>query len=751
MKILFFATCFILTFTTTYAADFRIDNWKSHTSMLDVVTVTIDHKNRIWAGTSGGAFVYGKNDGYYHKYDNINAFLSNQISTIEADIDKKIVMLGTYDGYLEIFTPEENWIHITDIYNQQFSNSIIHDILFLGDTAFIAGGFGLAVFDLQNLVFIETIRRFGNFPAQTPTNKILIVNDTIWLATDAGVAKASLNDQLANPAVWSNYDAQSGLYDKKILDLAVVENVVMAMSEKTIKRLENDFFVEHVNSPDLLTGVDVLRNQIVYTNEFFMRIGTHQLDYKHPGLIRGFDIGHDDEGNDYFIYYYRDAGIGIFQNDSLFHFMPNSPITNSFRSMSVDDEGTLWLATTSGGASRGFAGYDGETWTNYTSVQYPPLVTNEYHKIFAKNGKVYASNHGAGIFVFDKNDTVINGTLYNRDNSVLLGLANSPDFIVVGESELDKNGWLWMACLGTVSPGPSLVAIAPDGKSYGYSYKQNPNMRQFMTLGIDFYGTKWVGGTPVHGLGLMYYNENGTPEDLTDDVNDLLTASQIPNLLENIHNAIVVDKLGTVWIGTAKGVSVIVNPSAVLSNRNNLIVRSLNRLLGEVSVNDIAVDAQNNKWVATSDGVWVVDSDGAEVLAYINSANSPIPSNEVFALGYDGKSGKMYFSTRLGVYEATTLSVSPAETYNIVCYPQPFDPDTDLELVIDGLAEYSELKILTSDGSFVRHLVTGSRKVVWDGADESGNKVSNGVYIVVATSMTTKETAVQKIAVVKKN
>ncbi len=752
MKLFFIITaCFVLTFTTTFSVDFRIDNWKAHTSLLDVNTVAVDHKERIWAGSSGGAFVYDKNNGSYQKFDNINAFLSSQITIIKAHKEREIVMLGTFDGYIEIFTPDEKWIHITDIYNQQFSNSIIYDIQFLDDKAYIAGGFGLAVFDLNNNVFLETIKRYGEFPNQTPTNKILIEDNTIWLATDVGVAKAQLDAQLANPAVWTNYDQQDGLYDKKILNLTSVNNTVYAMSENAVKKFQADSFVEFIDSPDELTSINELDNNFVFTNQFNIQIGANIINIDHPALIRGFEIVKNVSEEPYFIFYYRDAGIGIFQNDTLIHYMPNSPITNSFKSMSVDEDGALWLATTLGGASRGFASYDGENWNNYTSPVYPVLKTNEYHKITAKNGKVYAGNYGAGIYIFDKNETINNGTLYNRSNSKLIGLADAPDFIVVGESEVDKNGWVWMACLGLISPGPSLVAISPEGNSYGFVNKQSPNSRQFMTLGIDFYGTKWVGGAPVHGLGLMYYNENGTPDDFTDDVSEMLTSSQIPNLLENIHNSITVDKLGIIWVGTAKGVSVIVNPSAVLTNRSNLIVRSLSRLLGEIYVNDIVVDAQNNKWIATSDGVWVVDSDGAEVISYISSANSPLPTNEVFALGYDGKFGKMFFSTRFGVYEASTLSVTPAQNYEIACYPQPFDPSVDAELVIDGLVEYSELKILTSDGLFVRRIVTGSKKTVWDGKDEKGNLVNSGIFLVVATSLTTKETSVQKIAVVRKN
>lgn len=734
------------------ASNFRLDNWKSHTSVLDVLALDIDHKERIWAGSSGGVFVYDKKDKSYTTYNKINALLSNEITKIKAYHERELLMLGTFDGFIEIFTSDGKWQHVTDIYTQQFSNPRINDIIFWGNRAYIAGGFGLAVFDLDRNVFLETIRKLGNFPNQTAINKILIHEGTIWAATEVGVAKASLNQQLSNPAVWATYDVHSGLNEPLILDIVFADDAILVMTENNIKKFRNDLFEEYVSSSDKLISIKSVDNVLAYTNWFWFKVGNkYYYDVKHPGLINGFEYYTDSQGETVFVFYYKEAGIGIFSNDSLYHFLPNSPLTNNFRSMTVDNEGNLWLATTNGLTSKGFAKYDGKHWENYTASEYPNLITNEYHKILAHKDNVYISNYGAGILRWNKKDSIADAVLYNQDNSALRGLSDSPGFVVVGEAVADNNDVVWMACLGTVSPGPSLVAITPDGKSYGFTNPQNPNVRQFMTLAIDFNGTKWVGGTPVHGTGLMYFNERNTLDNTADDVQGMLNASAIPNLLENIHSALVVDKVGTIWIGTAKGVSVIVNPSAVLSNSSNLIIRTLNRLLGEINVNDIVVDAQNNKWIATTDGVWVIDADGGQVLAYINNENSTLPSSEVFALGYDGTSGKIYFSTRMGVYEAQTLSVEPAKNYDIFCYPQPFDPIKDNELVIDGLAEFSEIKILTSDGSFVRKLSTGSRKTVWDGKDEQGNSVSSGIYLVVATSMTTKENSVQKIAVVRRN
>jgi len=212
---------------------------------------------------------------------------------------------------------------------------------------------------------------------------------------------------------------------------------------------------------------------------------------------------------------------------------------------------------------------------------------------------------------------------------------------------------------------------------------------------------------------------------------------------------LVVDKVGYVWIGTPRGVSVVVNPSQVLNgNLNNLTIRSLSRLIGEINVNDIMVDALNNKWIATSNGVWVLNPEASDTIAYINKGNSALPDNDILSISTNPNNGTVYFATKFGLYEAKSLSVAPVPDYDIRCYPQPFNPAVDKELIIDGLADFSEVRILTAGGELINSLNTSSRKTIWDGMDKNGKKVKSGIYLLVATSASSKVSSVQKIAII---
>jgi hypothetical protein len=110
----------------------------------------------------------------------------------------------------------------------------------------------------------------------------------------------------------------------------------------------------------------------------------------------------------------------------------------------------------------------------------------------------------------------------------------------------------------------------------------------------------------------------------------------------------------------------------------------------------------------------------------------------------------VFFGTAMGLSEAWSLSVEPESEYSLYCYPQPFDPLKDGELVIEGLAENSEIKIVTIDGNLVRSISVSGSKAVWDGLDSFGNRTGNGVFLVLATSATLGNTGIAKIAVVNK-
>jgi flagellar hook assembly protein FlgD len=162
------------------------------------------------------------------------------------------------------------------------------------------------------------------------------------------------------------------------------------------------------------------------------------------------------------------------------------------------------------------------------------------------------------------------------------------------------------------------------------------------------------------------------------------------------------------------------------------------------------VDAVDNKWIATNNGIWVLNPDGSELLLHITAETYPLISNVVKSLAQNKNTGTVYAGTDNGMSEMSTTAILPNSTYDIVCSPQPFDPSRDNTLIIDGLAESSQVRILTMNGELVKSIETASRSITWDGTDDNGNLVGSGVYVVSASSSTTKVTGVGKIALIRR-
>ena len=74
-----------------------------------------------------------------------------------------------------------------------------------------------------------------------------------------------------------------------------------------------------------------------------------------------------------------------------------------------------------------------------------------------------------------------------------------------------------------------------------------------------------------------------------------------------------------------------------------------------------------------------------------------------------------------------------APSFNLVNYPNPFNPTTTIEFSIQNISEV-ELVIYNIKGQKIKSLLSdqitaGEHSIVWNGEDDSGKKVSSGIYL----------------------
>ncbi|MFC2130296.1 hypothetical protein ACFLSQ_02565 [Bacteroidota bacterium] len=755
-----FIFCSLLTHQVSLNAELKLYNWKTYTSLANVHSISVDSRGKIWAGTSGGVFIYDRETDAsgtdkIKEIRNTEGLLSLDVTCVKCNNDEKAVYIGTSDGVLHIATEDFQWDYITDIVNAKYPAPEINDIIFYGDFAFLAGGFGLTKFSLKDRVFIETVVRFSSFTSNIKVNKILIFDGYIWAATNEGIVRTSVDSSIANPQVWEVFSIENGLPEKVVTNLVNFNDTLFAATNNQICKFTDTGFETVQSSSNEITGLIAKNDGLIYSaGENLYDVYNNKIEFDKQGKINSI-FHYQYNTSDELIVLFEANGFSRIGNGIDKNVLPNTPGSNNFMNLDVDNKSRLWVATKSKSSmdGQGFMMLDKDgRWLNFNTINYSNF-DDQCIKINAvSNNRVFISTWGGGLIKLTESDGSFDIEKFDNTNSPFTGATlSNQNYVITGEAVEDNNGKVWVINYGEGNPGPVLASMDWSGNILTFNNNESLTDRQFLELAIDNWGTKWLGSNNF-AKGMYYFNDNRTPEDKSDDIYGKLTKSN-STILDNEQTAIAVDKTGFIWIGSGYGLNFIYDsyPAAI---GEKIVVREEKSYTSGHYVHDIYVDALNNKWVATNKGIWILNEDGSEVLnkngEILNSINSPLIDDEVFSITSDPTTGIMYFGTKKGLSAARSLSVQPIEEYKIKCYPQPFNPLTDSELLIDGLKENSDVRILTVDGSLVRALSAKGRVASWDGKDESGAVVSSGVYLVVGASETSEGGGVGKFTVIKK-
>ena len=277
---------------------------------------------------------------------------------------------------------------------------------------------------------------------------------------------------------------------------------------------------------------------------------------------------------------------------------------------------------------------------------------------------------------------------------------------------------------------------------------------------VDRNNSIWIGS---RGNGVYIYNENG------DRKKALITAPNSGNLPDLNARTLAIDANNSVWIGTKSGLVVYGNASGVFDDEtpkaSSIVINGDEngfgeRLLGDQTINSIAIDGADNKWFGTDNGgVLYTNPNGQTTIANFSKQNSPLPSNRILKIKTDERSGKVYFATSKGIVAYNSKVAPFGEKLGAVyAYPNPALKSHEI-ITIDGrngthLPKGTNVKIIDIAGNLVyeTNVVEGQQlkggKVVWDKRNLAGKKVASGIYIVLLSNDDASETSLTKIAIV---
>jgi ligand-binding sensor domain-containing protein len=323
--------------------------------------------------------------------------------------------------------------------------------------------------------------------------------------------------------------------------------------------------------------------------------------------------------------------------------------------VAVDSNNNVWVGTVAGVAK-----YNNNTWTVYTTTN--GLIDN-YTTCIAvdKNNNVWVGTN-SGVSKF-------NGTTWTSYTTTN-GLIDNGVAYIAG----DIDGSVWFATTAGLSR-------LKDSIWTNYTTANGLPNDVINYIAMEPSGNKWL-ATQMGGLS-RYNNTIFTN----------YSTSTVDSLLDNNIFAIAVDKLGQKWIGTWYGIT-------KLDNVNNW-VKNYRQIDGMYNnfVRDIKVDANSNVWVGmfadyNMDG-GISKFDGTTWISY--SVAQGLADKQVIRLAVD-KNNDIWIATGNGVSKLNHTSAIDKTENNatIIAYPNPAK-----DFLILNVQKSTQFKIMDISGKIV--------------------------------------------------
>lgn len=732
--------------------------WKTFTAM-EHVRCGLENGSTIWAAGPGGLFAADLVSQTISTYTVSDGLSGNDLAALL--LYNGSLWIGGVNGAVDILHPDGSWRSIQDIRDSQRIQKKIRTLVAEGDTVFIGSDFGVSVYRYSREEFGDTYANFG-FTGQTGVNGLVVRNSELWVATDQGVARAErFGLNLSAPTSWQRYQTGQGLPSNAVTAIIVVQDTLVVATSSGAAFFDGSGFqpVSSMAGKQIVHAVPagnqwyVLWNQGgTFTVETVQGVagGTMVVAVNANGLANRLIA--------------RQSGTplvatsfnGIAQWTGSFweYTVPNGPQASLFSSLAVDRNGVLWCASGVSGQGRGFYRYDpskpdGQQWKNFTVSSFPIMETNDYYKVGeGAGGSMWISSWGWGVIEM-VGDTIRRKIDAGTSPALASSVPSGSPYEVIGSVAVDGTGQTWFVNR-TAANSNFLARLVNDTTFAYYTNVIHPGQGTFTVMAIDKNDTKWLGNAEPFNkpaTGLYYFNSTGAVSGTigTGGWGYMNTADGLP------HNSVLslaIDNTGSVCVGTDIGLMIISEPLFPKQRRFSSFP------LREQSIQAIAVDAVNNKWIGTKEGVFVMNADATQILRQytVSSTAGRLVDNDVRSIAIDQERGVAYFGTERGL---SSLSIAPVRTErsftSIEVGPNPFLIPSASPLMIRNLVEESTIKILRVDGTLVTEFAAqGGGRAFWDGKDSAGRAVGSGIYFVVAFARNGDEVGTGKVAVIRR-
>ncbi len=737
--------------------------------------------------TSGNLVRYDLEDGSIRTYDCLNDLNSQHINTLSYNELSHRLLLLYDDDNIDLLDDDDEVINMPFLKNSTLADKEVISICQCGTEAYLCTNWGFIDIDTREAVVRET------YKVNAKVIGVSLVDEIYYIGTDKGLYYVAKSDVREN-------DKWKLIRTGPVQDMAVFNGRLYVSSNWWLVYIDLSDSQRTIRDGGMqMVRFRQNRNTLLMDNKngsfaFFVKGSNEPVTFSYANSWQSFDVVDSRnvfvaDGMNGVIRYVYDARQNTFVTDREGLFTINSPTRDTFyrlsyagdrllvaggintqeaiyfpetvmikeRGLNSDGSDDRWIHFDEAGAR---SAYPHLSHYNAVNLVQDPEDSNHFYAAIYRNGLQEYRMDSEGGVKFVK--------LYNYENSplqIITAAKESPqkyNYCTCDALQYDNNGNLWMANQQTDT---IVRLLRPDGKWVGLYYPefaQASNIYQYLfsSSGINFAVSGYSGP-----IGFFGFDTRGTLNIVDDDYHMLRSTIINQNgttYTPNQFFCMTEDHDGEIWCGTSAGLFVITNPSTwfdddftfhqIIRNRDDGSGYA-DYLLNGVLVTAIAVDGANRKWVGTySDGVYLFNDNGQETIYHFTAEDSPLLSNYIQNIAVEPYSGRVMFATDKGLCsfdEGVTAPEEELKENNVLAYPNPVEPGCTVPVTITGLTDGAEVKILSSAGQPVWGEKSIGGQVVWNCCNMKGNRVSSGVYHVVAYDKNGRNTVVTRIIVMK--
>jgi TSS9, PorZ, N-terminal beta-propeller domain/Two component regulator propeller len=726
-------------------SDIPVGSWRTHNSFNSLVAISHSNTN-IFAASSNALFEYNPANNEITQITSLSGLNDADITAIGYNFNVEKLIITYKNGNIDIIQNNQI-VNMPDLLRADFIGSKeVHHIYNYQEKSYLSANFGLMIVNINTLQVEDTYFELGPSGEEIAIFASAITSDSLYLATELGIMRGSLKDNLKDFNQWQYFNMANGLPEsaaKVILPtpnglLTAIDNFGVyeynGISWQNKKTMANSIFMHGSQSGDVsvLTTPDTVYQ---YSSGSVTTIATGIGEQPQEAILFDSNI------------WVADARNGLVNADDNLSVYPNGPFSNDLVTLYNYEDKIVAMPPAYDNTFKplrnnaGFFLFTDGTWENFNSTGYPYTnVIPEFYDITGAaysllDGSLFLSSFGYGILKWDGQSTEIldenNSSLINinpPERNVLisaidatgreLAVINYAAFQSLHLKDIENNSWLPFS--------PSSPATNAD---------------QIVDLGN---GTYWLKIPYAFGGGIMVFDAINLRELYLTDTNG---PSGLPH--NNVFD-LALDKEGKMWVATEKGVVYYHQAANILDNGNIdpvLPVFEGQILFKNEKITALDVDGGNRIWMGATSGLWLFANDGQEVVSHFSADESPLPANEILDIAINQSTGEVFVATTNGLVSYRGTATSAGKLNEVKIFPNPVIAAQHDIVTIEGVPEDADLWITDAAGRLIYKTRANGNTAVWQGL--SGNpSISSGVYFVFITNEDGSERQIGKLAII---